>query len=66
MKKIKDDQTAKSKKAGQENNISSKVKTGSDEKTITYPEEFEEDRSMNIRMKPQPYNQSGKKSTKKD
>lgn len=67
MKKFKDDQTEKSKKVEQENNIPSKLKIGSaGKKPIVFPEEFEEDRSMNIRMKPQPLAQSAKKTSAKN
>ena len=66
MKKSKDDQTAKSKNVGREENIPKKAKIGAaGKKTNIFPQEFEEDLSMNIRMKPQPLNQSGKKSTAK-
>lgn len=66
MKKIKGDQTANTRELACENKIPSKVKSGSaGKKTILFPEEFEEDRSMNIRMTPQPLAESVKKSMAK-
>ena len=66
MKKSKDNPAAENKESEQENENRSKAKIGSAaNKTIEFPEEFEEDRSMNIRMKPQPLTEPVKKSTAK-
>ncbi|MBC7536734.1 MAG: hypothetical protein H7258_13670 [Ferruginibacter sp.] len=65
MKKSKDN-LAESKETERENKSRSKAKIGSAaNKTNEFPEEFEEDRSMNIRMKPQPLTEPVKKSTAK-
>ena len=62
MKKIKEDQVVQSKKAGLNNKVVADAKAGTGgKKFATFPEEFEEDRSMNIRMKPQPLAHSKKK-----
>lgn len=62
----KDNQTTKRKKVAQQNEIPSKEKMGlAVNKNIDFPEEFEEDRSMNIRMKPQPLATSVKNKQRK-
>ncbi|MBC7536844.1 MAG: hypothetical protein H7258_14225 [Ferruginibacter sp.] len=66
MKKSEEDQTAENNVVARQNNIPPKpASTAVVKKTTVFPEEFEEDRSMNIRMKPQPFNGSVKKSTVK-
>jgi hypothetical protein len=61
MKKNTDRQASKSKAK-----VATKPKINSAKnKTVVEPEEFEENRSMNIRMKPQPLKQAGKKPGKK-
>lgn len=66
MKKSKGNPAAEGKDTERENKSRSIAKIGSAaNKTIEFPEEFEEDRSMNIRMKPQPLTEPAKKPTAK-
>lgn len=60
MKKLKENKLVKEGKAITNNKAKAK-KTSVDKNTITMPSEFEEDQSMNIRMKPQPYLKHSKK-----
>jgi hypothetical protein len=59
MKKLEKNKLIKGSKSISNNKIKAKI-TSVDKNTITMPEEFEEDQSMNIRMKPQPLKQSKK------
>ena len=63
---MKKDETIKNNKNAKISNIPSKIKKNSNNKnTPVMPEEFEEDRSMDIRMKLQPLKDSGKKDNSK-
>ena len=62
MGTIEEKQRAKGSRVDQQNIISAEAKKSSaGKKPPEWPEEFEEDRSMNIRMKPQPFVQPSKK-----
>ena len=62
MKKLKENKLIKKSKPISNNKAKTKSKIGSVHKNTTaMPEEFEEDRSMNIRMKPQPFLKQSKK-----
>ena len=54
MKKIKENKLNKGSKLISKSKTKAKI-TSVDKSTIAMPKEFEEDQSMNIRMKPQPY-----------
>ncbi len=60
MKKLKENELIKGSKPISNNKTKAKI-TSVDKNMITLPEEFEEDQSMNIRMKPQPYLKQSKK-----
>lgn len=60
MKKLKENKLVKGGKPISNNKAKAK-KTSVEKNTIAMPSEFEEDQSMNIRMKPQPYLKNSKK-----
>ena len=67
MKKNKNDEIAKQKEVVLKDNILLNTKLDSSvKKTSVFPEEFEEDRSMNIRMKPQPLSEVSKNNSTKN